>query len=413
MTCDTDTTQVEIVAESRPAEARRILAVVAEHADRGGSPSDIAVVVPDPDAYEPPLSNAAARHGLATATWTQLPLTDTLPYRLVAACCRVLDATSCSCETFLKPLVYHWTPPSLASSGASRDAATPRDHDESSSSSVGTPSGAVGDMPAGDTAVSALRAMVRDALQGDETSTRDPVEWCRWITTREVPSVVEAYCEWVTAHHHEGRPQPDAVDTALSPVLDAYEDAVLPLRYQRDGPTLSQTAQTARGVVRTQDLVEEVVTTYADRLEAGEPPSWALVGDLAETIAELRAGRREHANAHALDVIDANDTWGLSRDVVIAVGLRHGGWIESRQGRLPPALQARLVDRADIPVGIRAAWSEAQVRDHFQDTVSAACDTLVCTRPERDPTGTPVPPSPLLAALDTATVTPTEVFADD
>lgn len=413
MTCSNDTTHVEITAESRPAEARRVLAVVAEYADRGGSPSDIAVIVPDPDAYEAPLSNAASRHGLATATWTQLPLTDTLPYRLVTACCRVLDSAPCSCETFLDPLVYHWTPPSLAATDTSRDADTPRDRDESSSSAVATNDEAACDTPAGDTVVSALQATVRDDLQDDETPTRDPVEWCRWITDHEVPSVVETYCDWVIAHHHEGQPQPEAVTTALSPVLGAYEDAVLPGRYQRDGPTLSQTAQTARGVVRTQALVDEVVTTYEDRLETGESPSWALVGDLAETIGGLRAGRREHANAHVLDVIDANDTWGLSRDVVIAVGLRHGGWIETRQGQLPPALQARLVDRADIPVGIRAAWSEDRVRDHFQDTVSAACDTLVCTRPERDPTGTPVPPSPLLAALDTATVTPTEVFADD
>jgi ATP-dependent helicase/nuclease subunit B len=403
-----DTTHVEIRAESRPAEARRILAVVSEYADSGGSPSDVAVVAPDPDAYEAPLSNAASRHGLPIATWTQLPLTDTLPYRLVAACCRVLDSDPCSCKTFLTPLVYQWTLPSLAATDASRDP-----NESPASRPPATIDESVGDTVAGDSAVSSLRATFRDDLQGDETPAREAVEWCRWITNHEVPPVVETYCEWVKTHHHEGRPQPEAVDRALSPVLNAYEEVVLPARYQRDDSTLSQTAQTARAVDRTQDLVTEVVKTYDDRIETGEAPSWALVDDLAETIGELRAGRREHANAHALDVIDANDTWGLSRDVVIAVGLRQGGWIESRQGHLPSALQAQLWRRADVPVGVRAAWSEDQVRDHFRDTVSAASDTLVCTRPERDRHGTTVPPSPLLADLDTETVTPTEVFADD
>jgi hypothetical protein len=101
-----NTTRVETLADSRPAGARRVLSVVADYADSGGSPGDVAVVAPDPEAYEAPLANAAARHDLSTATWTQPPLTDTLPHRLVAACCRVLDPNPCSCETFLEPLVY-------------------------------------------------------------------------------------------------------------------------------------------------------------------------------------------------------------------------------------------------------------------------------------------------------------------
>lgn len=414
MTHGDDTTRVEIVADSRQAEARRVLAVVAEYADSGGSPSDVAVVVPDPEAYESPLSNAASRHDLPTATWTQLPLTDTLPYRLVAACCRVLDSDPCSCESFLGPLVYQWTPPSLADTEPPRDSGTPRGRDGSPSSLlVANTDESVGDTTVGASELSLLRAAFRDDLQGDETPERPTLEWCRRVTAREVPPVVEAYCEWLESHHHEGRPQPETVESALSPVLEAYEETVLPARRRRDDPTLSRTAQAARAVVRTQDLVTEVVEKYERRIETDESPSWALVGRLAETVGGLRAGRREHANAHALDVIDANDTWGLSRDVVIAVGLRQGGWIESRQGSLPPELQERLWHRDDSPLGLRAAWSERRVRDHFRDTVSAASDTLVCTRPRNDPDGTTVPPSPLLAEIDTETVTPTEVFAGD
>ncbi|MFB6243654.1 MAG: hypothetical protein ABEH80_06105 [Halobaculum sp.] len=413
-----DTTRVEILADSRPAEARRVLSVVADYADRGGSPSDVAVVVPDPESYEAPLADAAARHDLSTATWTQLPLTDTLPYRLVAACCRVLDPDPCSCETFLEPLVYQWTPPSPPSPtgpGGPADANEP----PSPSLTVNPDESVDADTPAdADTsldsrALSSLRATLRDDPRADETLEQPAMEWCRRVADREVPPVAEAYCAWVETHHHEGRPQPEAVDPALSPVLDAYEETVVPARRRRDDPTLARTAQTARAVVRTQELVTEVVEKYERRVEADESPSWALVARLAETIGGLRAGRREHANAHALDVIDANDTWGLSRDVVIAVGLRQGGWIESRKGSLPPELQEQLWGRDDSPLGIRAAWSEHRVRDHFRDTVSAASDTLVCTRPQHDPDGTTVPPSPLLAEIDTETVTPTEVFASD
>lgn len=402
-----DTTRVEILADTRPAEARRVLSLVADYTDTGGSLSDVAVVVPDPEAYEAPLEDAAAQHDLSTAVWTQLPLTDTLPYRLVTACCRVLDPDPCSCKTFLEPLVYQWTPPITNGDSGSE----PVDEQPSAPLAANTDDSVSADTPPDTRAVSALQTTFRNELQADETTELPAMEWCRRFADREVPPVAEAYCAWVAEHHHEGRPEPGAIAPALAPVLDAYEEIGMLERCERDDPRLAQTAQTARAVVRTQDLVTEVVEKYERRVQADESPSWALVAQLAETVGGLRAGRREHANARALDVIDANDTWALSRDVVIAVGLRQGGWIESRQGSLPPALQERLWHRDDSPLGIRAAWSDSRVRDHFYDTVSAANNTLVCTRPRTDPDGTSVPPSPLLAAIDTETVRPGEVFA--
>ena len=374
---------MEVVSDSRPDEARRVLEVIARYVNDGGSLSDVVVVAPDLDAYEAPLADAASEYDLPTATWTQLPLTDTLPYRLLTSLCRVLDDESCTADEFLAPLEYEWSPPD--------DDTEPLDA----------------------AATAALRAGV---LEETEPETERPVtEWCDHVAGSDTPAVVDAYLDWIGTHRHAGEPSRLQVVGTLQPVLDEYEEMILPRRKDRDDSTLTRTARTARAVVRMQDLVVEVAEKYDDRIDAGEAASWTLVDRLAETIGGLRAGRREHANARALDVVDANDTWAMSREVVIAVGLRQGGWIESPGGLLPSELRDRLL--GDGPeassLGLRATWSEARVHDHFRDTVAAATDTIVYTRPRRDEDGTEVPRSPLLTTVDTQRVDPSEVFADD
>lgn len=371
------------MANSRAEEARRVLAVVAHYVNAGNSLSNVAVVVPDIEAYEAPLTDAAATHELPTATWTQLPLTDTLPYRLIAALCRVLDDNPCTAEEFLLPLEYQWSAPSNDAN------------------------------PVDATTCASLRKKI---CGGSDPAAADrPMEWCDRLRAGDTSVTVEAYRQWLQTHHYDGTPSKEQLVETLEPVLEEYEETVLPLRKQRDNASLTQTAQTARAVVRTQKLVEEVADKYSDRIADGQSRSWTLVSQLAETIGGLRAGRREHANANALDIVDANDTWAASRAVVIAVGLRQGGWIEQPHGSLPSELRDRLLGSSPSvsSLGVRARWSEDRVRDHFQDTVATATERLVCTRPRLDEDGNEIPPSPLLAIVETDRREPAEVFASD
>lgn len=376
---------VEIVSDSRPDEARRVIDVVVHYLRDGGSVSDVAVVAPDLSTYEAPLTDAAAEYDLPTAVWTQLPLTDTLPYRLVSSLCGVLDQTPSTLDEFLEPIEYQWLPPSDQRGENTTGPLPPETH-----------------------------STIRSALQAEKESTVDrPVSaWCdRAESVESTPLLVE-YAEWIRNHRHGGAPSGTQVVAALTPILDAYEETVLPKRKEQDDATLSRTAQTARAVVRMQDLVEEVRDKYETRVADGMEPSWRQVHRLAETIGGLRAGRREHANARAIDVIDANDMWAMSRKVVIAVGLRQNGWIERPRGVLPAELRDRIVaGEGDVSaLGFRAAYSDARVRDHFEDTIAAAEDTLVLTRPQTDTDGTDLPRSPLLAMVDSVTVNPSEVF---
>ncbi|MFC7095791.1 hypothetical protein [Halobaculum marinum] len=376
------TTPLAVTARTRADEARRALEVVADHVDDGTAVSDIAIVAPDLSRYEAALTDAAADYDLPTAAWTQLPLTDTLPYRLVAAVCRVLVDDPCTHDTLLAPLEYEWIhPDAVDATGAT---GTTGATDTVDTDPVSTP------------AVARLRRTLAD--------TELPLdEWRAVIDDAGAPSGVQRYLGWVASQRQGSGPTPQTVRRTLSGVLAAYEETVLPARRDRDGPQLTDTAQTARAVVRMRDLVGEVAAKYGDRLDAGDDASWATVERLAEQIAGLHAGRREHANARALDLVGANDTWALARPVVIVVGLRDGEWLRREPRALPRSLTEQVVagDGDDGALAPRAGWSDAGVRDQFHDAVTAATETLVVSRHRLDADGTPCPPSPLLAALET------------
>ncbi|MFC7137715.1 hypothetical protein ACFQRB_17095 [Halobaculum litoreum] len=296
-----------VTASTREAEARRVVEVVADHVDEGTSLSDIVVVAPDLSRYEAALTDAAGAFDLQTAAWTQLPLTDTLPYRLVAAVCRVLVDAPCSRATLLAPLEYEWVHP---------EAADP--------APVPTP---------------ALARLARELPEEE----RSLAEWNDLVAETEPPRSVTRYLGWVAATRDGPDPTPQTVRRTLSGIVDRYEEAVLPRRRDRDDEALGATARTTRSVVRMRDLVTQAAATYDDRLETGMEPSWRAVDRIAETVAGYRAGRREHANARALDLVEANDTWGLSRPVVIVVGLRDGEWLRAHESVLTDALAQRVL----------------------------------------------------------------------
>ncbi|KKF39411.1 hypothetical protein FK85_28750 [Halorubrum saccharovorum] len=126
------------------------------------------------------------------------------------------------------------------------------------------------------------------------------------------------FVEWLDA---APAPEPESVASVLGETVEGYADRGLPETKAADSPALLDTETDARAVVRVRTLVRQLRHKFSDRLEAGTlERSWSDVADLAGVIATQRPGRREHSNARALDVFEANDVWTLEVPYVIAVG---------------------------------------------------------------------------------------------
>ncbi|GAD53410.1 hypothetical protein MBEHAL_2170 [Halarchaeum acidiphilum MH1-52-1] len=376
---ETGTPAFGLAGRTRHDAARDAMALVRAVLDAGGAPRDVAVVTCAPDEDEARLAAAAERYGLRTATWTQLPLTETLPYRVVTASCRVLAAETVSLGDFVAPLEYGWT----------------------------APDGGIEPIPA--TGASRLRSALDAAADRsgdtDATERERPVEtWCALAASIETAPVVDAYRRWVRAHR-DRNPTPEAVTRTLRPLVDATEESVVAERWARDASDVGGVTRSARSVVRLRDLLGEVASKYATRAEAADAtPDWETVASLCESLAGLRAGRREHADASAIDVLEANDVWGVSRPLVVVVGLTDGQWLTRTESPLPRDLQTAIRaggGGADpLPLATRAAWDTDRIVDQFHDAVTAATGALVCVRHRVDRDGVERPPSPLLDRVD-------------
>jgi ATP-dependent helicase/nuclease subunit B len=125
--------------------------------------------------------------------------------------------------------------------------------------------------------------------------------------------------------------------------------------------------------------------------------SWATVAGLLETLATQHPGRREHANATAVDIVAANDVWGRQVPYVVALGLCDGVWPRRPETPLPPTLcRATLVgDGQFARLAPRPQWAYRRQRDQFVKTLQAGTAGVVLTRPTRTPDGVDRPPSPL------------------
>ncbi|WP_254271014.1 hypothetical protein [Haloarcula marina] len=380
-----DATVTELIARTRDEEARAVAALVDGVLQSGVSPSDIAVVARDADAYERHLARAMPVYGRHLSVWTQLDLDQSLPYRLVVATCDLLAAAATDdvdAATLCRPLRLQWTAPRGTGS-------SPVSH-----AGLSAVERAIGDgEPA---SLSEWTERLLREVDSDETARRRVlglVNWCRQQPTT---------------------PAPEDVVGVLGPIADAFDDNVLPKRADRDGPDYTETARTARAVERVagvdgdDHLLRETRAKYDDWLARSHVErSWETVRDVLDAIATARPGRREHDNAERIDVLDATDTWLRTYPYVVAVGFVDGEWPRRPRGALPAEFRTAVVDgdsQAARHLGVRGAWTEAREYDHLADAVSTASAHLVVTRFTEDVDGVAYQRSPLLDGLEPAVV---------
>ncbi len=366
-----DVPTVEVVSPTRRDEARSAMAVVAELRDQDVPIRDIAVVVRDLDPYEEPLFRAAIQYGITPVFWTQLRVTRTRPYALVVAVCETLAEDNTDLETLIQPLELGWAPP------------------EAGSETWPLPP--------------------RELYRSADRLPRDPqsaAEWSEIVdTTAGIDVRLRRFTEWVA---DAPTPEPESIASLLDDVVEAYADHGLPETKAADSPALLQTEIDARAVVRVRTLVQQLRHKFADRLEEGTVErSWGDVADLAGVIATQRPGRREHSNARALDVLEANDVWALDIPYVITLGLTADQWPQPPQSLLPPEFREAVL-RGDGQAEVLApqpAWAGGRDRDQFLDTLRSAGRCVILSRYTRTGEGDDVPPSPLLDHLNPERVT--------
>ena len=361
---------VELPAPTRRDEARAVMATIREIRDRGVGVRDIAVVARDLDPYEQPLTRAAIQYGVTPVFWTQLRVTHTEPYALVAALCTLFADGDVAATSLLAPLTQRWAPPT--------DAA---------------------EWPLDQSTIQAL-------LEALPSGRRSIAEWAETIQTHTTDERFTTYCDWLQTHT-EREPTPETVGGVLAPSIDAYRETSVPARQQADSPALMETETAARATVRVTRLVEQVTHKYDEWLADGTVSrSWAAVRELCELLATQRPGRREHSNARAIDIMEANDVWALSVPYVIAVGVTAAEWPAQTESVVPAELQEAVLSGAGATgiVAPRTAWGDGRDRDHFVDAMRAAERGVIVTRYTQTDDGDDVHPSPFVASVDMETV---------
>jgi ATP-dependent helicase/nuclease subunit B len=363
---------VELVSPTHRAEARSAMATVAALRAHGVPIRDVVVVARDLDQYEEPLFRAAVQYGVTPVFWTQLRVTRTRPYALVESVCKALAAGELDREAFVRPLEHRWTPP-----GPSDDR-----------------------WPIEPETLYRARAALPNGSRVIE-------EWLETLSANDdVDSRLFTFATWL-ADAPSTSPSPDLVAAVLSGVIDAYAERGLPVTEATDSPALLTTETDARAVVRARTLVGQLRGKFAERLADGTlERSWADVADLAAVIATQRPGRREHSNARALDVLEANDVWCLDVPYVVAVGLVEGEWPQRTESSIPSEFQEAVLAGDDDAASLapRAAWTDGRDRAQFADALGAAGRGVILTRHTRRIDGETAYPSPFLERLETHTV---------
>lgn len=356
---------VEIETTTRYQEARAAMAVVAALRDRGVPVRDIVVVARDLEGYEEPLMRAAIRHSIPLAFWTQIDLVSTRPYRLITSLCDLFGTSELDPDVLLRPLELGWTPQASTDEWPI--------HPEILAETYHN-------LPDEARPVEAWHSLLNDATWPDSRVT----EYVEWLTTCPEPT-------------------PEAVADVLGEAVESYRESMLPHQRVTDSPVLLETETAARAVVRLETLVGQVESKYAQRLADGwADESWTTVAGICESVATQRPGRREHANALALDVLEANDIWARQIPFVIAVGLVEGEWPRQPGSVVPTEVQHTVLAGTDPAKRLspRTAWMGGRDYDQFVDTLRAATTGLVLTRHTQDVDGVRRVRSSLLDGLD-------------
>lgn len=367
---DTAVPVAELVATTRREEARTVMATVAELIDHGVPIRDIAVVARDLEPYEEPLYQSAIQYGITPVFWLQLRVTQTRPYALIESVCDILGTEQPSRAALCRPLEYRWCPPAAT---ATKWPLPPKTIQQS------------------------LQAMPDRSQSLDEW--REEVEQNPAVDDR-----LRTYIEWLIECPE---PTPTAVTDTLLALVDRYANLGVPVTEQGDSPALLETERDTRAVIRVKTLIQQLHEKYADQLEEGtRTRSWESVGEVSQLIASQRPGRREHSNARALDIVEANDVWLLDIPYVISVGVVDGEWPKQPESVLAPELEEAIL-QGDDRVGTlapRTSWTTGRDRDHFADTVAAAGSGLITTRYTETSDGDTRRASALLEQLDATAV---------
>ncbi|MFW5938889.1 MAG: hypothetical protein ACOCSD_04605 [Halolamina sp.] len=379
----------EFVADTPEGEARLAAAVVGGHLRNGASPSEVLVVARDASEYERPLRRATRRHGVTLAVWAQLPVERTIPYRQFSAVCTMLGADEPVLDQVLAPLEFQWVPPSVA--------------DEDADSSA---------WPLAPERIGELRGAL--AAGSAEPSARSIAGWAgrlaAAVDTADVdPGTAEQFRSLLAwARAQPATPEPSSIHRTFEPLIEAGREVALPAVFADDSADLSRTSRYARALSRVEALLTDSRAKYDEWVAAGDVPrSWLAVADIAERVVATRPGRREHANAAAVDVIDATDAWLRESPHVVAVGLVDGIWPRRVESVFPEALRQAVVagdSAAARRLAVPGRWTPAREVDHLASGLGAATETLACTRYRRDREGTGRERSLLLADVSTERV---------
>jgi len=370
-----DVPVVEMVSATRRNEARSVMALVATLLNQDVPVRDIAVVVRDLDPYEEPLFRAALQHGVVPDFWTQLRVTQTRPFNLLVSICDVLAADSVDKNTLLQPLEHRWTP-----------------------------------SEASESKWPVQQKVVQQAVASFPDDDRTLAKWADWMAQNgEIDDRIELFVRWL---NEVPEPRPDVISSVLTDVIDAYAAHGLPETKAMDSPALLETETDARAVLRVETLVEQLHHKFADRLEEGAAEqSWTDIAELATLIATQRPGRREHSHARAVDVLEANDVWGLDIPYVIVVGLTASEWPQDTDSTTQPEFEEAILTGSDEASKLApdTSWTDARDRDHFVDTLTAASSGVIITRHEETTSGDVVHPSPFLEFVDSEVVPNSEI----